>query len=129
MTGQDCPACGAKRGERGERGEDGRPGCACAERAARIPHAERSAEAAAAEDFDPLRIRPYVTLPNAPGGDPGAFAGMARARAGPPHAKAARRALARGWAARGWAARVGTRMAPARVRPARVGTRTASART
>ncbi|MFE3180047.1 peptidoglycan-binding protein [Streptomyces violascens] len=44
---------------------DGRPGCACAERAAETLHAERSAEAAAAEDFDPLRIRPYVMLPNA----------------------------------------------------------------
>ncbi|MFI6682061.1 peptidoglycan-binding protein [Streptomyces sp. NPDC050485] len=44
---------------------DGRPGCACAERAAETLHAERSAEAAASEDFDPLRIRPYVTLPNA----------------------------------------------------------------
>ncbi|MFG2721050.1 peptidoglycan-binding protein [Streptomyces sp. NPDC048416] len=44
---------------------DGRPGCACAERAAETLHAERMAEAAAAEDFDPLRIRPYVMLPNA----------------------------------------------------------------
>ncbi|MFC4957232.1 peptidoglycan-binding domain-containing protein [Streptomyces mauvecolor] len=44
---------------------DGRPGCACAERAAETLHAERVAEAAAAEDFDPLRIRPYVMLPNA----------------------------------------------------------------
>ncbi|MFJ8307949.1 MULTISPECIES: peptidoglycan-binding protein [unclassified Streptomyces] len=44
---------------------DGRPGCVCAERAAETVHAERSAEAAASEDFDPLRIRPYVTLPNA----------------------------------------------------------------
>ncbi|MFD8692423.1 peptidoglycan-binding protein [Streptomyces sp. NPDC059651] len=48
-------------------------------------HAERSAEMAAAEDFDPLRIRPYVTLggedataaasgparEHAPGGQPG----------------------------------------------------------
>ncbi|MEU9857518.1 peptidoglycan-binding domain-containing protein [Streptomyces sp. NPDC047974] len=41
MTGHACPDCG-----------DRRPGCACA----------RTAEAAAAEDFDPLRIRPYVTL-------------------------------------------------------------------
>ncbi|MEV5939874.1 peptidoglycan-binding protein [Streptomyces sp. NPDC051994] len=44
---------------------DGRSGCSCAERAAETLHAERSAQAAAAEDFDPLRIRPYVTLPNA----------------------------------------------------------------
>ncbi|MEU7298030.1 peptidoglycan-binding protein [Streptomyces exfoliatus] len=40
MTGHVCPECGAER-----------PGCACAQ-----------AELAAAEDFDPLRIRPYVTL-------------------------------------------------------------------
>lgn len=59
MTRQGCPACGA------ERGVDGRPGCVCAERAAGTLHAERSAEAAASEDFDPLRIRPYVLLPNA----------------------------------------------------------------
>ncbi|WP_329465409.1 peptidoglycan-binding protein [Streptomyces sp. NBC_01431] len=44
---------------------DGRSGCSCAERAAETLHAERSAQAAATEDFDPLRIRPYVTLPNA----------------------------------------------------------------
>ncbi|MFF7810793.1 peptidoglycan-binding protein [Streptomyces sp. NPDC007945] len=50
MTGQACPDCGGRR-----------PGCACA----------RTAEAAATEDFDPLRIRPYVTL-DAPddAGDP-----------------------------------------------------------
>ncbi|MFD9635038.1 peptidoglycan-binding protein, partial [Streptomyces violascens] len=53
MTGHGCPECGA------ERGVNGRPGCACAERAAETLHAERVAEAAAAEDFDPLRIRPY----------------------------------------------------------------------
>ncbi|ALO08038.1 Peptidoglycan-binding domain 1 protein [Streptomyces venezuelae] len=40
MTGHVCPECGVHR-----------PGCACAQ-----------AEIAAAEDFDPLRIRPYVTL-------------------------------------------------------------------
>ncbi|MFE9135749.1 peptidoglycan-binding protein [Streptomyces sp. NPDC007355] len=40
MTGHICPECGVHR-----------PGCACAR-----------AELAAAEDFDPLRIRPYVTL-------------------------------------------------------------------
>ncbi|MYV93333.1 peptidoglycan-binding protein, partial [Streptomyces sp. SID1034] len=47
---------------------DGRPGCVCGERAAETLHAARSAEAAAAEDFDPLRIRPYVQLPNASAG-------------------------------------------------------------
>ncbi|MFI1973681.1 peptidoglycan-binding protein [Streptomyces wedmorensis] len=40
MTGHVCPECGVHR-----------PGCACAQ-----------AAIAAAEDFDPLRIRPYVTL-------------------------------------------------------------------
>ncbi|MEU2544603.1 peptidoglycan-binding domain-containing protein [Streptomyces roseolus] len=51
MTGHACPDCGGRR-----------PGCACA----------RTAEAAAAEDFDPLRIRPYVTLdaPDDEAGDP-----------------------------------------------------------
>ncbi|MFF8834926.1 peptidoglycan-binding protein [Streptomyces sp. NPDC015130] len=43
MTGHACPECGVHR-----------PGCACAR-----------AELAAAEDFDPLRIRPYVTLDSA----------------------------------------------------------------
>ncbi|MGW2657251.1 peptidoglycan-binding domain-containing protein [Streptomyces sp. NPDC001478] len=35
---------------------------AAEERRIAAQHAERTAEAAAAEDFDPLRIRPYVTL-------------------------------------------------------------------
>lgn len=74
MAGHMCPECGT----------DSRPGavpgCACANREARggdvsaeeraaeqrriteQHHADRSAEMAAAEDFDPLRIRPYVTL-------------------------------------------------------------------
>ncbi|NEC65845.1 peptidoglycan-binding protein, partial [Streptomyces sp. SID9727] len=78
MAGHICPECGT------ESRPGAGPGCACAgrhtgtqeygadpERAAeqqRIAdehHADRSAEMAAAEDFDPLRIRPYVTL----GGD------------------------------------------------------------
>lgn len=95
MTGHMCPECGMdsrpderrRSGERPDGGPDrgpgGRPGagpgCACGERAAQRAaeqhraaeqqRAERSAadlaEIAAAEDFDPLRIRPYVTL----GGD------------------------------------------------------------
>lgn len=44
------------------RGADNTPSCACAERAADAHLENRSAEAAAAEDFDPLRIRPYVEL-------------------------------------------------------------------
>ncbi|MET9508947.1 peptidoglycan-binding domain-containing protein [Streptomyces flavidovirens] len=59
MSGHICPECGT---DRGAASEDGRPGCGCAERAAEAVRAERSAEVAAAEDFNPLRIRPYVTL-------------------------------------------------------------------
>ncbi|WP_329277554.1 peptidoglycan-binding domain-containing protein [Streptomyces sp. NBC_01451] len=54
--GHVCPECGAPRGA------DNTPSCACAERAADAHLEARSAEAAAAEDFDPLRIRPYVEL-------------------------------------------------------------------
>ncbi|MET7491108.1 peptidoglycan-binding domain-containing protein [Streptomyces sp900116325] len=69
MTGQVCPECGTD--NRPTEGPDGTPegrpsagpGCGCAERAAR--RAAAQAETAAAEDFDPLRIRPYVSL----GGD------------------------------------------------------------
>ncbi|WP_406344746.1 peptidoglycan-binding protein [Streptomyces sp. NBC_00648] len=63
MTGQVCPECGMEREPTGR--STGRPACACALRA------ERSAEVAASEDFDPLRIRPYVTLENLEGGDGG----------------------------------------------------------
>lgn len=66
MTGQLCPDCGTPRAA-----ED-RPGCDCAERGARSAATaesvratrseENAVENAAAEDFDPLRIRPYVTL-------------------------------------------------------------------
>ncbi|MFH8710277.1 peptidoglycan-binding protein [Streptomyces zaomyceticus] len=59
MTGHACPECGVQR-----------PGCACAQ-----------AEIAAAEDFDPLRIRPYVTL-DAPGDVPGGADGVAGGIAG-----------------------------------------------
>ncbi|MFF7436638.1 peptidoglycan-binding protein [Streptomyces sp. NPDC008122] len=57
MTGHVCPECGVHR-----------PGCACA----------RAAETARAEDFDPLRIRPYVTLdaPEGPDGRYGAGADL-----------------------------------------------------
>ncbi|MGX1884619.1 peptidoglycan-binding protein [Streptomyces sp. NPDC055287] len=49
MNGHACPECGT---DRGAASNDGRPGCGCAERAA--------------EDFSPLRIRPYVTLHGPP---------------------------------------------------------------
>ncbi|WP_221357590.1 peptidoglycan-binding domain-containing protein [Streptomyces beigongshangae] len=55
-SGHICPECGAPK----ESG--GSPTCDCARRAADELLETRSAEAAAAEDFDPLRIRPYVDL-------------------------------------------------------------------
>ncbi|POX48023.1 peptidoglycan-binding protein [Streptomyces sp. Ru72] len=55
-NGQACPECAAPR-----RG-DGTPSCGCTRRAAEALREARTAEAAAAEDFDPLRIRPYVEL-------------------------------------------------------------------
>ena len=59
--GHVCPECGTPRGA------DNTPSCACAERAADAHLEARTAEAAAAEDFDPLRIRPYVELtPDSP---------------------------------------------------------------
>ncbi|WP_405597075.1 peptidoglycan-binding protein [Streptomyces sp. NBC_01410] len=60
MTGHQCPECGTPRDAGGRAG----PGCACAERAADAVRAERDADAATAGDFDPLRVRPYVTLQN-----------------------------------------------------------------
>ncbi|WP_330267273.1 peptidoglycan-binding domain-containing protein [Streptomyces griseorubiginosus] len=51
-----CPECGAPRGA------DNTPSCGCTRRAADALRETRTAEAAAAEDFDPLRIRPYVDL-------------------------------------------------------------------
>ncbi|WP_069172627.1 peptidoglycan-binding domain-containing protein [Streptomyces griseus] len=64
MTGHMCPECGGEQRARPEAGAG--PGCVCGGRADRPAgeeyRAARSAETAAAEDFDPLRIRPYVTL-------------------------------------------------------------------
>ncbi|TQE14994.1 peptidoglycan-binding protein [Streptomyces ipomoeae] len=51
-----CPECSAPRGL------DGTPSCGCARRVSDALLEARTAEAAAAEDFDPLRIRPYVEL-------------------------------------------------------------------
>ncbi|WP_274557870.1 peptidoglycan-binding domain-containing protein [Streptomyces spiramyceticus] len=68
MNGHICPECGT---DRGSTSDDGRPGCECAERTAEAVRAERTAQVAAAEDFNPLRIRPYVTLEEpAPGEAP-----------------------------------------------------------
>ncbi|MEU1006802.1 peptidoglycan-binding domain-containing protein [Streptomyces sp. NPDC005890] len=62
MTGEQgtrCPECGTPWGA------DHTPSCDCTERAAEALRQARTAEAAAAEDFDPLRIRPYVEVPDA----------------------------------------------------------------
>ncbi|MEU0409486.1 peptidoglycan-binding domain-containing protein [Streptomyces griseorubiginosus] len=62
-----CPECGAPRAA------DGTPSCTCAQRAAEAHLESRTAEAAAAEDFDPVRIRPFVEVgeePADPAGDP-----------------------------------------------------------
>ena len=55
-NGHRCPECGAPRGA------DNTPSCGCTRRASDALRDARTAEAAAAEDFDPLRIRPYVEL-------------------------------------------------------------------
>ncbi|MET8566994.1 peptidoglycan-binding domain-containing protein [Streptomyces sp. NPDC004783] len=55
-SGRQCPECGAPREA------DNTPSCSCGSRAADALRETRTAEAAAAEDFDPLRIRPYVEL-------------------------------------------------------------------
>lgn len=55
-NGHLCPECGAPRGA------DNTPSCGCTQRASNALRDARTAEAAAAEDFDPLRIRPYVEL-------------------------------------------------------------------
>ncbi|MCX5263213.1 peptidoglycan-binding protein [Streptomyces sp. NBC_00199] len=58
-SGLPCPECGALRAP------DNTPSCTCARRASDALRDTRTAEAAAAEDFDPLRIRPYVELDGA----------------------------------------------------------------
>ncbi|MEU9594452.1 peptidoglycan-binding domain-containing protein [Streptomyces sp. NPDC048193] len=55
-SGHPCPECGAPRNA------DNTPSCACGSRAADALRDARAEQAAAAEDFDPLRIRPYVEL-------------------------------------------------------------------
>ncbi|MGC9382672.1 peptidoglycan-binding protein [Streptomyces sp. MH13] len=54
-----CPECGTPREA------DNTPACACGERVSDALRDARTAQAAAAEDFDPLRIRPYVELDGA----------------------------------------------------------------
>ncbi|MFJ3819987.1 peptidoglycan-binding domain-containing protein [Streptomyces nodosus] len=55
-NGQACPECAAPRQP------DGTPSCGCTRRASEALRDVRTAQAAAAEDFDSLRIRPYVEL-------------------------------------------------------------------
>ncbi|MEV8591672.1 peptidoglycan-binding protein [Streptomyces sp. NPDC052012] len=61
--GNPCPECGTPRNS------DNTPSCTCTARAADALRDARTAEAAAAEDFDPLRIRPYVELDGSPAPD------------------------------------------------------------
>ncbi|OXY94170.1 peptidoglycan-binding domain-containing protein [Streptomyces diastatochromogenes] len=67
-TGHTCPECGAPRGA------DNTPSCDCTQRASDALREARTAQAAAAEDFDPLRIRPYVEVAGAGVSDEGAAA-------------------------------------------------------
>ncbi|WP_264924586.1 peptidoglycan-binding protein [Streptomyces sp. A012304] len=67
--GLPCPECGALRAA------DNTPSCACAQRASEALRDTREAEAAAAGDFDPLRIRPYVELGEGDGTASGAATG------------------------------------------------------
>ncbi|MEV6752327.1 peptidoglycan-binding domain-containing protein [Streptomyces sp. NPDC051214] len=91
-----CPECGASRAP------GTAPACGCTERAADAARDARSADAAAAEDFDPLRIRPYVTLPE-PGlaEEPAPEPGPVPAQALPPEAAAPPRSADVGLFARG----------------------------
>ncbi|MFE2062360.1 peptidoglycan-binding protein [Streptomyces sp. NPDC059467] len=54
--GHQCPECGAPKGP------DNSPSCDCNQRASDALRDARTAEQAAAEDFDPLRIRPYIDV-------------------------------------------------------------------
>jgi hypothetical protein len=117
MTGNRCPECDRPRNPDGSAG----PGCDCAERAGAALRAEREADIAAAEDFDPLRIRPYVTLeglgtPNrAPSGPPDLDTAVRPVPAGrgrPWAGGARRRRIWRGAAAGGGHAGPGRRRAP-----------------
>ncbi|MFC5218695.1 peptidoglycan-binding domain-containing protein [Streptomyces coerulescens] len=59
-----CPECGTPRAS------DGTPDCSCARRVSDARRDARAAERAAAEDFDPVRIRPFVELDDDAGTDP-----------------------------------------------------------
>ncbi|MCX5053940.1 MULTISPECIES: peptidoglycan-binding domain-containing protein [unclassified Streptomyces] len=55
-AGPSCPECGEPRAA------DGTPACSCARRASDAHRETRTAEAADAEDFAPVRIRPFVEI-------------------------------------------------------------------
>ncbi|GGW30552.1 peptidoglycan-binding protein [Streptomyces caelestis] len=85
-NGNPCPECGTPRQP------DNTPSCTCAHRTADALRDARTTEAAAAADFDPLRIRPYVELtPDPPArspeneGTPGRPSANGPAK--PPHAE------------------------------------------
>ncbi|MFE7760983.1 peptidoglycan-binding protein [Streptomyces sp. NPDC057438] len=71
-TSHICPECSTPRAS------DGTPSCACGRRASEALLETRTAEAAAAEDFDPLRIRPYVELGDEHAGHDGSRAASGR---------------------------------------------------
>ncbi|MFG2791942.1 peptidoglycan-binding protein [Streptomyces sp. NPDC048419] len=56
LAGPRCPECGELRAA------DGTPTCSCTRRAAEARRETRTTEVAAAEDFDPVRIRPFVAI-------------------------------------------------------------------
>ncbi|WP_369269213.1 peptidoglycan-binding protein [Streptomyces sp. R11] len=72
-NGPVCPECGTPRAS------DGTPACSCTRLASDARRDARTAEAAAAEDFAPLRIRPFVEL-----GDDAGAADLATADEVPP---------------------------------------------
>ncbi|MET9083594.1 peptidoglycan-binding domain-containing protein [Streptomyces sp. NPDC004237] len=63
--GHQCPECGAPKEP------DGSPSCDCNQRTSDALRDARTAEQAAAEDFDPLRIRPYIDIETGAGADGG----------------------------------------------------------
>ncbi|MEU1551249.1 peptidoglycan-binding domain-containing protein [Streptomyces scabiei] len=97
-TSHICPECSTPRAS------DGTPSCACGRRASEALLETRTAEAAAAEDFDPLRIRPYVELGDAQGEHGGSRAATGR---GPASDRAATIAMPMTTAAAGATAATG----------------------
>ncbi|MCT9004018.1 peptidoglycan-binding domain-containing protein [Streptomyces rhizosphaerihabitans] len=75
-TGHVCPECAA------HRAQDGTPFCGCARTASDALRDKRAAQAAA-EDFNPLRIRPYVELGTENSGHTGGGLGPAEGTGGP----------------------------------------------